>query len=158
MCYLHSLNKHTSNAKGITPSGIYSLQINYNILMFVNGIFTSEPYSTDGKKSACSTGDPGSIPGSGRSSREGNGKLLQYSCLENPMDRGAWQATVHEVAESETTEQLTLLYSISNEKKKCEKSSLFIRKLYWMIWKVKQKRWNILKMLLIRCGHDNYKV
>ena len=41
------------------------------------------------------TGDPGSIPGSGRSPEEGNGYPLQYSCLENPMDRGAWQATIH---------------------------------------------------------------
>ena len=44
-------------------------------------------------------GDLGSIPGSGRSPREGNGNPLQYSCLENPMDRGAWWATVHGVAE-----------------------------------------------------------
>ena len=44
--------------------------------------------------------DMGSIPGSGRSPGEGNGNLLQYSCLENPMDRGAWQATVHKVAKS----------------------------------------------------------
>ena len=51
-----------------------------------------------GKESACSAGDPGSIPGSGRSPGEGNGNLLQYSCLENPMDRGAWQASVHGVA------------------------------------------------------------
>ena len=42
--------------------------------------------------------DPGLIPGSGRSPREGNRNLLQYSCLENPMDRGAWQVTVHGVA------------------------------------------------------------
>ena len=44
------------------------------------------------KESACNTGDPGSIPGSGRSHGERNGNLLQYSCLENSMDRGAWQA------------------------------------------------------------------
>ena len=46
---------------------------------------------------ACSTGGPGSIPGSGRSPAEGNGKPLQYSCLENPMDRGAWWATARGV-------------------------------------------------------------
>ena len=45
--------------------------------------------------------DPGSIPGSGRSPGEGNGSPLQYSCLENPMDGGAWQATVHGVAKSQ---------------------------------------------------------
>ena len=47
------------------------------------------------KESACNSGDAGSIPGSGRSSGEGNGNPLQCSCLENPMDRGAWQATDH---------------------------------------------------------------
>ena len=48
------------------------------------------------------SGDAGSIPGSGRSPGEGNGKLLQYSCLGNPMDRGAWQATVHGLTNSQT--------------------------------------------------------
>ena len=47
--------------------------------------------------------DAGWIPGSGRSLAEGNGNPLQYSCLENPMDRGAWRATVHRVAESDMT-------------------------------------------------------
>ena len=50
------------------------------------------------KESSCNVGDPGSIPGLGRLPGEGNGNPLQYSCLENPMDRGAWRATVHGVA------------------------------------------------------------
>ena len=57
------------------------------------------PGGSDGKESACNAGDPASIPRLGRSPAEGNGKPLQYSCLENPMDRGAWQAAVHGVAE-----------------------------------------------------------
>ena len=55
----------------------------------------------DGKESTCNAGDLGSIPGSGRSSGEGNGSPLQYSCLENSMDRGAWQATECGVAKSQ---------------------------------------------------------
>ena len=60
--------------------------------LFVFGDF---PGGSDGKESACNVGDPGWIPGSGRCSGEGTGYPLQYSCLENSMDRGAWQATVH---------------------------------------------------------------
>ena len=58
------------------------------------------PGGSDGNESACNVGDPDSTPGLGRSSGEGNGNLRQYSCLENPMDGGAWQATVHGVAKS----------------------------------------------------------
>ena len=60
------------------------------------------PGGSEVQVSACNAGDPGSIPGSGRSSGEGNGNPLQYSCLENPMDGGAWQATVHGVGKSRT--------------------------------------------------------
>ena len=59
------------------------------------------PCSSVGKASACSAGDPGSIPDLGRSPGEGNGNPLQYSCLENPMDRGAWRATVRGVTRVE---------------------------------------------------------
>ena len=57
---------------------------------------------SDGKASACNAGDLGSIPASGRSPGEGNGNPLQYSGLENFMDRGAWYATVHWVTKSQT--------------------------------------------------------
>ena len=62
----------------------------------------ASPCGSGGKQSACNQGDPGSIPGSGRSPEKENGYLLQYSCLENPTDREAWQATVSEVAKSMT--------------------------------------------------------
>ena len=57
------------------------------------------PSGSDGKESAGNAGDLGSIPGSGRSPGGGNGHPLQYSCLKNPMDRRAWRAAVHGVAE-----------------------------------------------------------
>ena len=62
------------------------------------------PIGLDGKESACSSGDPGLIPRLGRSPGEGSGNPLQYSCLEKPMDRGAWRGC----KESDTTERLTL--------------------------------------------------
>ena len=69
----------------------------YNILGFPGG--------SAGKESVCNAGDLGLIPGLRRSPGEGNGNPLQYSCLENPMDRGTWRATVHGVTkESDTTE------------------------------------------------------
>ena len=60
------------------------------------------PGGSEVKASTCNIGDVGSIPGSGRSPGEGNGNPLQYSCLENPMGGGAWQATVHGVTKSRT--------------------------------------------------------
>ena len=60
------------------------------------------PGGSDGKGSTYNAGDPGSIPGTGRSPREGNGNPLQPSRLENPMDRRVWQATVHGVMKSQT--------------------------------------------------------
>ena len=60
------------------------------------------PGGSEVKASAWNAGDPGSIPGSGRSPGEGNGNPLQYSCLENPMEGGAWYATVRGVAKSRT--------------------------------------------------------
>ena len=63
-------------------------------------VHSRAPCGSDGKESACNAGDLSSIPRLGRSPGEGNGNSLQYSCLENPMDGGAWWATVHGVAKS----------------------------------------------------------
>ena len=63
-------------------------------------LFMVFPDGSDGKESACNAGGLGLIPGSGRSPGEENGNPLQYSCLENPMDREAWRATVHGIAKS----------------------------------------------------------
>ena len=63
-------------------------------------IYSSD--ASEGRQSAYSMEDPGSIPGSGRSPEEGNSNLLQYSCLENPMDSRAWRTTVHGVAKTQT--------------------------------------------------------
>ena len=68
------------------------------------------PNDSPGKESTCNAGDLGLIPGSGRSPGEGNGNPLQNSCLENPMNRGAQQAIVHGVTESNVTEQLSTQY------------------------------------------------
>ena len=66
------------------------------------GFFAISAFSggSEVKASACNAGDQGSIPGSGRSPGVGNGNPLQYSCLQNSLDRGAWWATVHEVTKS----------------------------------------------------------
>ena len=70
----------------------------YIVTVLIQGF----PCGLAGKESICNVGDPGSIPWLGRSPGEGNGNLLQYSCLENPMDGEAWQAVVHGVEKSRT--------------------------------------------------------
>ena len=66
------------------------------------GLWQGLPWWLSGKEFTSSTGATGSIPGSGRSPGGGHGNPLQYSCLENPLDRGAWWETVHRVAKSQT--------------------------------------------------------
>ena len=78
------------------------------------------PGGSDGEESTCNAGYLGSIPGSGRSPGEGNDNLLQYSCLENPMDRGARWATVHGIAkELDTTERLNFHFCYFLSKADC---------------------------------------
>ena len=72
------------------------------------------PGGSESKDSTCNAGDLGSTPGSGRSAGDGNSNPFQYSFLENSMDRGAWQATDHGVAESDMTERLTLHSSVNS--------------------------------------------
>ena len=85
-------------------------------------IWESFPGSSIGKESACNAGDPSSIPGSGTSLGEGNGNPLQYSCLENPTDRGAWWTTAHGIARN-----WTLLSTSTNEhERKCVNPNLLI--------------------------------
>ena len=71
-------------------------------------VFLGFPCGSVGKESTCNAGEPGSIPGWGRSPEEGNDYPLQYACLENSMDRGAWKATVQGCRESDTMEWLSL--------------------------------------------------
>ena len=79
------------------------------------------PGGSEVKASASNAGDLGSIPGSGRSSGEGNGNTLQHSCLENPMDGGAWWATVHGVTKSRTRlSDLTFNFQRQRKEKACE--------------------------------------
>ena len=81
---------------------VYLLHSSAIVFLFVFTRLSGLPGSLDGKQSTCNAGDLGLIPGSGRSPGEGNDNPLQYFCLENPMDGGAWQATVHGVAKSRT--------------------------------------------------------
>jgi len=71
------------------------------LFIFLGHYLYGSPGGSDSKESAGNPGDPGSIPGMGRSPGEGNGNPLQYSCLENPTNRGAWWATVHGIAKSQ---------------------------------------------------------
>ena len=83
------------------------------------------PAGSDGKASAYNAGDPDSIPGLGRSPGEGNGNALQYSCLENPMDGGGCQATVHGVTKSQAgLSDFTFARSTATRKDKISQKGL----------------------------------
>ena len=96
------------------------------------------------KESACNAGDLGSIPGSGRSPGGGNGNPLQCSCLENPMDRRAWRATVHRGRKESDRTEHTKKEGKGKEKGKATHSSI-------LAWKIP---WTVQSMGLQRVGHD----
>ena len=109
------------------------------------------PGGSDGKESACSVGDPDLITGSGRSPGEGNGNPLQYSSLENPMDRGAWWAAVHGVTEGRTRlSDFTFTFHFhALEKEMATHSSV-------LAWRIPgtRKPGGLLSMGSHRVGHD----
>ena len=90
--YIHNgAVSNITHSRTLAPSQIETLYL-----------FSTFPDGLGDKESACNAGDPGLIPGSRRSPGEGNGYPLQYSCLENSTDRGAWWAIAHELAKSQT--------------------------------------------------------
>ena len=84
----------------------------FSSLFSTAAVITEYAGGSDGKESAINAGDLGPITWSGRSPEEGNGYTIQYSCLENPMDKGAWQVTIHGVTESDMTEWLTHVFIV----------------------------------------------
>ena len=97
------LQHHSSKASILQCSAFFTVQLSHPYMTTVCKLplplyKLGFPGGSEGKESACRVGDPGLIPGSGISLGEGNGNPLQYSCLENPMDRGAWLAPVYGVA------------------------------------------------------------
>ena len=119
---IHGVAKNRTRLSGFTFTFYFhTLEKDFHALVDFPGV-------SDGKASAYNVGDPGSIPRSGRSPGEGNGNLLQYSCLENPMEGGAWQATVHGVAKSRTRlSDFTHLGIIILYIKKCYTSMLIYK-------------------------------
>ena len=108
MCNMLSLERYGGHSFGPLLMDDYSRElakwkINAKKKLYITVILIlGFPGSSDSKASAYNAGNLGSIPGSGRSPGEGKGNPLQYSCLENPMDWGAWWATVHGVTKSRT--------------------------------------------------------
>ena len=100
---LYIFNQNNSHFPLQAITDLISIIINqfYLFCNSYNGIWAL-PGGSDGKEYACNAGDLGSIPGLGRFPGEGNGYPVQYSCLENPLERGGWQVTVHRIVKNQT--------------------------------------------------------
>ena len=111
-------------------------------------------WGLDGKRSTCNAGDSGSIPGLGRSSGEGNGYPLQYSCLEKPVDRGAWQTSAHGVAKSGTqlSNTHTMKYYSATEDNEILPFAMWMDLESIMLHKRSQKEKDKYSMLSTICG------
>ena len=96
-----------------TNTPLRLVELNLTIIFTVSILYRGFPGGSDGKESACNGEDLGLIPGLGISPGEGHGNPLQYSCLENPMDRESWQATIRSVSESDIIERLNFYFSLS---------------------------------------------
>ena len=100
--------EHRSHHGNLYGTALLGQMLGHQGLIAITAIYWAPtvhwgfPGGSDGKESTCNAGDLGLIPGLGRSPGEGNGKPLRDSCLENPLDRGAWQPTAHRAAKSQT--------------------------------------------------------
>ena len=129
----HPLSRNASSQDNQVPSFALCLCVTYTWFFLLSGLFISTtpknafPGGSDGKESTHEAGDLGSIPGSERSPGEGNGNPLQYSCLENLMDRGAWWATIHGVTKSQTRlKQLSNTHMFPGKSKQEKKITLLL--------------------------------
>ena len=95
------LSKHTEHSSSDSAVHLLGTRPSSTHTKEHKGTWMRFPGGSDGKEFTCNAGDPGSISGSGRFPGEGNGYPLQYSCLENPVDRGAWSAIVHGIKKSQ---------------------------------------------------------
>ena len=114
--------------------------------------FGGFPGGSDSKESASNAGDPGLIPGSGRSPGEGNGFPLQYSCLENSMDGGAWQAAVHEITKRQIWLWLTFTFHFHLKRTVVYLAVIVCRSVFW-----KQKQINVRWVAISNAGEETYK-
>ena len=115
------------------------------------------PGGSDSKESACNAGHPGSIPGLGRSPGEGNGTPLQYSCLENPVDGGAWWAAVHGVPKSPTRlSNFTFTFHFNALEKEMATHSSDGEAWWAAVYGVTQSRTQLKRLSSSSCWHKKF--